>query len=255
MMPALPRAAFKVIEANLFLELSVVHLDAPSTFGKTNKAAQSESLARHFCEPELGGRRPASRPFHQAIHGMIREAPVGRPAMSDPDLAAGESRFESATATCAPPNGLPTRGGQRSGHAVQIERLGQFLNRSALARSATAATRRNSRIGLLDPDLGRGFHLDTIRQVAGTQRFAKIGAVAITRIREDDSRPHSPAQDTIEASERQIIFRGVRDLLRNADLGPPIGIFDPICGQIEFPCQGRAATISAEMDGQVVLYQ
>src|SRR5205807_219907 len=176
MMPALPRAAFKVIEANLFFEFAVVHLDAPSTLRETNKAAQSEGLAWHLREPEFLGRRGPRRPFHQAVHRVVGEAAVGGPAMRDPDLTAGESRLESAAAARPPADSLPTRGWQRTGHIRQVQRRWQLVDRCALARSPWAATRRNASIGRLGPDLRGGFHLDAVRQVARAQRLAKLGA-------------------------------------------------------------------------------
>jgi len=247
-MPAPPRTALKVIEANLFLELSVVHLDAPSPLGQANKAAHSERLARQLRQPIFRWRRGTRRPFHQTLDRMIREAAVGSPSMSDPDFTAGEPRLETATAASPPTDGLPTRRWQRSSYAKKVKRLGQLRGRSAFAWTTSPAAGRNGSIWCLGPSLCRGDHLDAVRQTPVAQRFAEVSAVAVPRVRQHDSRTHSPSEHTIKSQQRQVVFRAISDLLRNANLGPPLGIADPLLRQVQLPGQRRATAIGAEMD-------
>src|ERR1700722_17146722 len=248
MVPPSPRTALKMIEANLLLEFSVVHFDSPSPLCEANKAAHSERLAWQLCQPIFRWRRGALWPFHQALDRMIWEAAAGGPSMSDPDFTAGKPRLKAATTASPPTDGLPTRRWQRASYAQEIERLGQLLDRSAFARTTPPATRRNGSIGRRGPSLRGGYHLDAVGQSPIAQGFPKVGAVAVPGIRQDHSRPHSPSEHAIQPQQRQVVLRAIGDLLRNADLSPPLGIADPLFGQIQFPGQRRAAAIGAEMD-------
>src|SRR5579863_815363 len=187
MVPASPRTALKVIEANLFLELSVVHLDSPATLGEANQAAHPKRLAWQLSQPEFRGGRGARRPFHQTLDRMIREAAVGSPSMSDPDFTAGEPRLESATTASPPTDGLPTRRWQRSSYTKKVKGFGQLLERSTFARTTSPATGRNCSVWRLGPSLCRAYHLDAVRQTPGAQGFTEVGAVAVPGVRQHDS--------------------------------------------------------------------
>src|SRR6185295_479953 len=249
MVPAAPGAPFKVIKTDFVLKLPVVHLDAPSSLGQADQAAHPEPLTRKLGQPVLRRGGSSCGPFHQELDSMVREAAVGPPAVREPNRTTCKTRDEGTSATDSPANCLPRFSRQTTGYFEQLEGYGKLLGRGAPTRSARAARlRRKSRIRRMGPCLRGRFHLDTIRQLALTQRFAELKAVAIPRIGQDHPTADAPAEDTIHSSQRQLILAPVGDLVGNPNLLATLPIVGPLRRQVQLPTQRHTTAIGSEMD-------
>lgn len=72
-MPARPRAPFKVIEPEFVLEFAIVLFDAPAPFRQTDEATQAERFVWHAGQPVLDRRRLVRWPFDEQLHRHGRE--------------------------------------------------------------------------------------------------------------------------------------------------------------------------------------
>src|ERR1700739_4231010 len=65
MMPAQPLAAFIMVQAEFFLQFTIVLFDAPAGFGEAHQTAQSQWLSSELGQPVLGGLGFSLGPFYQ----------------------------------------------------------------------------------------------------------------------------------------------------------------------------------------------
>jgi len=111
MMPARPRAAFEVIEAQFVFQLAVVLFDAPAAFRQADGAPEAERLARQVGEPVLDRRRRRARPLDEQVHRGAGQQAAATDAVRRPEGRQREARAERALGAGAPRDHAP-RGGR-----------------------------------------------------------------------------------------------------------------------------------------------
>jgi hypothetical protein len=91
-MPAGPRAPFKVIEPEFVGEFAIVLFDAPAPFGQTDEATEAKRFVRHVGQPVLDRGGLVGRPFDEQLHGLCRERSTTADAVRGPERRARKAR-------------------------------------------------------------------------------------------------------------------------------------------------------------------
>jgi len=237
MMPAHPMPPLIRIKAQLLLQFPVVEFDAPAGLGEGHPAPNVRRLRGEGSQPIRHGLHSVLGPFPQQPRSHPRWVVLRAPSRGRPDVDHATPRACQSSTSLTSGHALPSRGRKFFGYRVQMSRSRQRLQWRLLEGAAGLLGRRPRQVRIFGLDASPGLDLDDRRPRPLPQGWANPNLMAVEGIRHQRPWGHRPTPHLVDQLQGPCGLPPVGGAERPCDVGSPVRIADPGCGQIQSPVE------------------